>query len=271
MPELPEVETVCRGLKPHLENHILRGARVRQPNLRWPVPPNLDALTRDQRIHHLTRRGKYLLAQLDDGWLIMHLGMSGSLRLSSADIAPEKHDHVDFLLSDNQVLRYRDPRRFGALLWCKDPEQHPLLAKLGVEPLTEAFNAPSLHALCQHKKTAIKLLLMDASLIVGVGNIYANESLFHAGIDPRLAAGKLSRPRCARLVDAIRQTLAQAIAAGGSSLRDFVDGHGNPGYFQQSYAVYGRTGEACAVCASPIRHLRQSARSSFFCPHCQRR
>jgi formamidopyrimidine-DNA glycosylase len=146
-----------------------------------------------------------------------------------------------------------------------------LITHLGVEPLTEAFNAASLHALCQHKKTAIKLLLMDASLIVGVGNIYANESLFHAGIDPRLAAGKLSRPRCGRLVDAVRQTLAQAIAAGGSSLRDFVDGHGKPGYFQQSYFVYGRTGEACAICASPIRHLRQSARSSFYCPHCQRR
>jgi formamidopyrimidine-DNA glycosylase len=271
MPELPEVETVRRGLAPCLENQILLGAHVRQPRLRWPVPENLDALTRGQRIHHLTRRGKYLLAQLDHGWLIMHLGMSGSLRLTQATVEPEKHDHVDFLLPDKQVLRYRDPRRFGALLWCEDPEQHPLITHLGVEPLTEAFNAASLHALCQHKKTAIKLLLMDASLIVGVGNIYANESLFHAGIDPRLAAGKLSRPRCERLVDAVRQTLAQAIAAGGSSLRDFVDGHGKPGYFQQSYFVYGRTGEACAICASPIRHLRQSARSSFYCPHCQRR
>jgi len=271
MPELPEVETVCRGLAPHLENQILRGARVREPRLRWPVPADLDELVRDQRIHHLSRRGKYLLAQLDNGALIMHLGMSGSLRLSNAAIAPEKHDHLDLLLDDDRVLRYRDPRRFGALLWSAQPEQHPLITHLGVEPLTEAFNAASLHALCQGRKTAIKLLLMDAHLIVGVGNIYANDSLFHAGIDPRLAAGKLSRPRCARLVTAVQETLAKAIAAGGSSLRDFVDGHGNPGYFQQGYFVYGRTGEPCHACGTPVRQIRQSARSSFYCPHCQTR
>jgi len=271
MPELPEIETVCRGLAPHLENQMLRGARVREPRLRWPVPADLDDLTRGQRIHRLTRRGKYLLALLDHGTLIMHLGMSGSLRLTSAGITPEKHDHLDLLLDDERVLRYRDPRRFGALLWSAQPEQHPLIAHLGVEPLSEAFNAASLHALCQGRKTAIKLLLMDARLIVGVGNIYANESLFHAGIDPRLAAGKLSRPRCTRLVDAVRETLAQAIAAGGSSLRDFVDGHGNPGYFQQSYFVYGRAGEHCHACGAAVRQIRQSARSSFYCPHCQRR
>jgi formamidopyrimidine-DNA glycosylase len=271
MPELPEVETVCRGLAPHLENRILRGARVREPRLRWPVPADLDALTRGQRIHRLTRRGKYLLAQLDSGALIMHLGMSGSLRLTHAANAPEKHDHLDLLLDDDRVLRYRDPRRFGALLWSADPELHPLIVHLGIEPLSEAFNADSLHALCHGRTTAIKLLLMDARLIVGVGNIYANESLFHAGIDPRLAAGKLSRPRCGRLVDAIRETLLRAIAAGGSSLRDFVDGHGNPGYFQQSYFVYGRAGLACHACGAPICQIRQSARSSFFCPRCQRR
>lgn len=271
MPELPEVETVCRGLAPHLENRILRGASVREPRLRWPVPADLDDLLRGQRIHHLTRRGKYLLAQLDDGALIMHLGMSGSLRLTPADVAPEKHDHLDLLLDDERVLRYRDPRRFGALLWSERPDQHPLLAHLGIEPLSEAFNATSLHALCQDRKTAIKLLLMDARLIVGIGNIYANEALFHAGIDPRLPAGRLSRPRCRILVDAVRRTLAQAIAAGGSTLRDFVDGHGKPGYFQQGYFVYGRTNETCHACAAPIRQIRQSARSSFFCPHCQRR
>jgi formamidopyrimidine-DNA glycosylase len=271
MPELPEVETVRRGLAPHLENRLLLGARVRQAQLRWPVPDNLDQLTRNQRLYHLTRRGKYLLAQLDHGGLIMHLGMSGSLRLATADLAPEKHDHLDLLLEDGRVLRYHDPRRFGAMLWCEQPEQHPLIARLGVEPLTEAFNATSLFALCQGKTIAIKQLLMDAHLIVGVGNIYANESLFHAGIDPQLAAGKLSRPRCARLVDAIRQTLAQAIAAGGSSLRDFVDGHGNPGYFQQGYTVYGRAGQACHACGAEIRQIRQTGRSSFYCPHCQHR
>jgi len=271
MPELPEVETVYRGLAPHLENRTLQGARVREARLRWPVPPDLDHLTRGQRIHRLGRRGKYLLAQLDHGTLIMHLGMSGSLRLCNAAIEPEKHDHLDLLLDDGNVLRYRDPRRFGALLWSEDPDHHPLIAHLGVEPLTVAFNGDYLHALCKGRKTAIKLILMDASLVVGIGNIYANESLFHAGIDPRLAAGKLSRPRSARLVDAVRETLAKAIAAGGSTLRDFVDGHGNPGYFQQSYFVYGRNGEACHACGAGIRQIRQNGRSSFFCPCCQSR
>ena len=271
MPELPEVETVCRGLAPHLENRILRGAQVRESRLRWPIPADLDNVIRGQRIHQLTRRGKYLLAQLDRGSLIMHLGMSGSLRLTSAKVAPEKHDHLDLLLDDDIVLRYRDPRRFGALLWSAQPDQHPLIANLGVEPLTTAFNDASLHVMCQNKKTAIKLLLMDAHLIVGVGNIYANESLFHAGIDPRLAAEKLSRPRCARLVAAVQETLAKAIAAGGSTLRDFVDGHGNPGYFQQGYFVYGRADERCHACGTGILLIRQSARSSFFCPRCQRR
>jgi len=271
MPELPEVETVRRGLAPHLENHILQGARVRQPRLRWPLPDDLDELIRGQRIHRLSRRGKYLLAQLDHGSLILHLGMSGSLRLVAPDLVPEKHDHFDLLLDDGRLLRYRDPRRFGALLWSEHPEQHPLIAHLGVEPLTEAFNATSLHTLCKGKQSAIKQVLMDSHLIVGVGNIYANESLFRAGIDPRLAAGKLSRPRCARLVDAVGEILAQAIAAGGSTLRDFVDGHGNPGYFQQGYAVYGRAGLPCPVCTTPIRQIRQNARSSFFCPMCQHR
>lgn len=269
MPELPEVETVRRGLEPHLENRILEGARVREHRLRWLLPDNLDALVRGQRIHHLSRRGKYLLAQLDHGSLILHLGMSGSLRLVTAELAPEKHDHFDLLLDDGLLLRYRDPRRFGALLWSEHPEQHPLIAHLGVEPLTEAFNAACLNALCKGKQRAIKQVLMDAHLIVGVGNIYANESLFRARIDPRLAAGKLSRTRCARLVDAVREILAQAIAVGGSTLRDFVDGHGNPGYFQQGYAVYGRGGLPCPVCNTPIQQIRQSARSSFFCPVCQ--
>lgn len=271
MPELPEVETVCRGLAPHLENHTLIGAQVRQPNLRWPVPTDLEDRIRGQRILSVTRRGKYLLLQMDHGWLIMHLGMSGSLRLTNAGVAPEKHDHFDLLLDGNRILRYRDPRRFGAILWSEHPEQHPLIAHLGIEPLSESLTAGYLHNLCRGKKTAIKLLLMDAHLIVGVGNIYANESLFHAGIDPRQPAGKISLLRCARLVEAVRRTLLQAIAAGGSSLRDFVDGHGKPGYFQQGYFVYGRAGEACLVCGASICQLRQSARSSFFCPKCQRR
>jgi formamidopyrimidine-DNA glycosylase len=281
MPELPEVETVCRGLTPHLKNRTLLGANVREFRLRWPIPADLDALTRHQTIHHLTRRGKYLLMQLDQGGLIIHLGMSGSLRLCPATgfstafsnthvpTPPEKHDHFDLLLDNDTLLRYRDPRRFGALLWSENPAQHPLIAHLGIEPLTAEFNGDSLHALCQNRKTAIKLLLMEAKLIVGIGNIYANESLFHAGIDPRLAAGELTLPRCHRLVEAIKNTLMQAIAAGGSTLRDFVNSHGQPGYFQQSYFVYGRDQAACLICGTTVQLIRQSARSTFYCPHCQ--
>jgi formamidopyrimidine-DNA glycosylase len=275
MPELPEVETVLRGLAPHLVGKRLLGARVREPRLRWPVPPQLDRQLRGHLIQALERRGKYLLFYLardaQTHCLIAHLGMSGSLRLCPADRPPEKHDHLDLLLEDGLCLRLRDPRRFSAFLMSDDPAQHPLLARLGVEPLTDDFSGASLHALCRGRKTAIKALLMDAHKIVGIGNIYANEALFHAGIPPTLAAGRLSRPRCEQLVAAIKGTLRQAIAAGGSSLRDFVDGHGRPGYFQQTYFVYGRTGAPCRICGNPIHQLVQGGRTSFFCPVCQRR
>ncbi len=271
MPELPEVETVRRGLIPHLRDRVLLGARVREPRLRWPVPGDLDARLRGQSIQDLDRRGKYLLFRLDRGTLLCHLGMSGSFRLTPATQTPEKHDHLDLLLEDDRVLRYRDPRRFGAVLWCEQPELHPLLAHLGIEPLDTGFDGAILHALCHERTSPIKSVIMDARLLVGVGNIYANEALFHAGIDPRLAAGRLSRPRAGKLADAIRATLTRAIAAGGSSLRDFVDGHGNPGYFQQSYFVYGRAGAPCRACGTPIRQSRQNNRSTFHCPVCQRR
>lgn len=271
MPELPEVETVRRGLAPHLEGHHLRGVRVRDGRLRWPVADDLDVRLRERRVLALERRGKYLLLRLDKGSLICHLGMSGSLRLCGEADEPGKHDHVDLLLDDGRLLRYRDPRRFGALLWSANPERHPLLAHLGVEPLSPEFDGASLHALCHGRSTCIKALLMDARRIVGVGNIYANEALFHAGIDPRLAAGGLSRACCARLAEAVRDTLTRAIAAGGSSLRDFVDGHGEPGYFQQTYFVYGRAREHCRRCDGTIRQVRQNGRSTFFCPHCQKR
>lgn len=271
MPELPEVETVRRGLAPHLEQRRIIGATVREPRLRWPVPAHLDELVRGRTVHALTRRGKYLLIRLDTGNLICHLGMSGSLRLVDAGIAPEKHDHVDLRLENGRVLRYRDPRRFGALLWCDDPGRHPLIVPLGVEPLDTEFDGAYLHTLCSGRTSAIKTLLMDAHQVAGIGNIYANEALFHAGIDPRLAAGHVSRPRCARLATAVKDTLARAIAAGGSTLRDFVDSHGQPGYFQQTYFVYGRAGEPCHICASAIRHIRQGARSTFYCPNCQKR
>lgn len=271
MPELPEVETVRRGLAPYLEGHRLLGARIREPRLRWPVATDLDDLLRDRRVRCLDRRGKYLLLRLDSGCLICHLGMSGSLRLEMAGAPPGKHDHLDLLLEDDRILRYRDPRRFGAFIWSEDPERHPLLAHLGVEPLSPEFDGERLHALCRGRSTSIKALLMDARRLAGVGNIYANEALFHAGIHPLLAAGRLSRPRCARLAVAVRDTLTRAIAAGGSSLRDFVDARGNPGYFQQSYFVYERAGEPCRACGTSIRRIRQGGRSTYFCPRCQKR
>jgi formamidopyrimidine-DNA glycosylase len=271
MPELPEVETVRRGLAPFLEGHRLLGARIREPRLRWPVAADLDTLLRDRRVERLDRRGKYLLLRLDSGCLICHLGMSGSLRLEKATTTPGKHDHLDLLLEDDRILRYRDPRRFGAFIWSDDPERHPLLAHLGVEPLSPEFDGERLHALCRGRSTSIKALLMDARRLAGVGNIYANEALFHAGIHPLLAAGRLSRPRCARLAAAVRDTLTRAIAAGGSSLRDFVDARGNPGYFQQSYFVYERAGEPCRACGATIRRISQGGRSTYFCPRCQKR
>lgn len=271
MPELPEVETVRRGLAPFLAGHRLLGARIREPRLRWPVAADLDILLRDRRVACLDRRGKYLLLRLDSGCLICHLGMSGSLRLEMATTPPGKHDHLDLLLENGRILRYRDPRRFGAFIWSEDPERHPLLAHLGVEPLSPDFDGGRLHALCRGRSTSIKALLMDARRLAGVGNIYANEALFHAGIHPLLAAGRLSRSRCVRLAAAIRDTLTRAIAAGGSSLRDFVDGQGNPGYFQQSYFVYERAGEPCRACGTSIRRIRQGGRSTYFCPRCQKR
>ncbi|MDP2433385.1 MAG: bifunctional DNA-formamidopyrimidine glycosylase/DNA-(apurinic or apyrimidinic site) lyase [Pseudomonadota bacterium] len=271
MPELPEIETVRRGLAPHLSGRGFVAAVVREARLRWPVPADLDARIRNRRILDLRRRGKYLLLKLDDGWLICHLGMSGSLRLMPSDTPLRKHDHIDLQLDDGQVLRYHDPRRFGALLWSADPAIHPLIAALGVEPLSDDFDGPHLHALCRGRTSAIKQLIMDSHLLVGVGNIYANEVLFHAGIDPRTPAGSLSRPRCARLAAAIKEILLLAIAAGGSTLRDFVDGHGNPGWFQQTYRVYGRAGQPCAVCGGTIRTQRLGARATCYCPRCQHR
>lgn len=271
MPELPEVETVRRGLAPHVENHRLAGALVREARLRWPVPADLDERLRGRTVRALERRGKYLLFHLYGGCLICHLGMSGSLRLCPAGSPRGRHDHVDLALDDGRLLRYRDPRRFGAMLWSDAPASHPLIASLGVEPLSADFDGASLHALCRGRASAIKALLMDARKVVGIGNIYASEALFHAGIDPRLAAGRLTRPRCARLAAAVKETLERAIAAGGSTLRDFVGAQGNPGYFQQTLYVYGRADEPCRLCGTPIRQLRQGNRSTFFCPNCQKR
>lgn len=271
MPELPEVETVRRGLAPHLAGQALKGARVRQPSLRWPVPTDLDRRLRHRRVVGLSRRGKYLLLHLDRGHLLVHLGMSGSLRLIQATDPPGPHDHLDVLLENGLALRFRDPRRFGAVLWCETPSAHPLLAPLGLEPLETDFDGDWLHRTTRGRRAPIKTLLMDAHLIVGIGNIYANEALFHAGIHPLCPAGRLSRSRYAKLAEAIKRTLEAAIRAGGSSLRDFVDGHGNPGYFQQTYYVYGRQGKPCRNCGNTIRLLRHSGRATYFCPTCQPR
>ena len=272
MPELPEVEVTRRGLAPHLEGRPVADVVIRHARLRWPVPKNLARLLRGQTIRALGRRGKYLLIEFDRGTLILHLGMSGSLRLLPAGTPPGKHDHFDLVLGNGALVRLHDPRRFGAVLWHEgdDAGAHPLLAALGPEPLGKGFDARYLREAARGRRLAVKQLIMDSRIVAGVGNIYANEALFRAGIRPQLAAGKLSLPRCASLVGAIRGTLEDAIRHGGSSLRDFADAAGQPGYFQQHYWVYGRGGEPCRKCGAPIRQIRQGQRSSFYCGSCQK-
>ena len=274
MPELPEVEVTCRGIAPALTGSRVVGVIARTPALRYPLPKHLDRTLAGSRLLAVKRRGKYLLLDFGHGHLLIHLGMSGSLRLVPAGLAAEKHDHFDLLFAikgKSVALRLRDPRRFGAILWLEaDPLRHPLLAVLGVEPLTEEFNAAWLKQELAGLAAAIKPTLMDSHRVVGIGNIYASESLFRAGIDPRTPAGKVSLKRLERLVPAIKTTLAAAIAAGGSSLRDFIRSDGSSGYFQQQYFVYGRGGEPCRVCGHPIRELRQGQRATFFCARCQR-
>ncbi len=240
--------------------------------MRWPVPTDLSTQLTGQTIRRLDRRGKYLLFRLDRGTLIVHLGMSGTLRhFSAASLpAPIKHDHLDIQLGNKGVLRFNDPRRFGAVLFSEAPEAHPLIASLGMEPLDDSFNGAHLYALTRNRRVAIKSFIMDAHQVVGVGNIYANEALFRAGIRPQRPAGRLSRPQAEKLITAIKTVLTEAIAAGGSTLRDYVDGFGQPGWFQQSYFVYGRGGETCRVCGTPIRLERTGGRATTWCPHCQR-
>ena len=273
MPELPEVEITRRGIEPHLAGQRITGVRVGARRLRWPIPPKLAAQLTGRRIAGVARRGKYILidcrANGQPGWLILHLGMSGSLRILDAGTEVKQHDHFDLLLG-KRLLRLRDPRRFGAVLWeSKDIARHPLLAGLGAEPLDAGFSGKALHAATRARKTAIKLVLMNASIVVGVGNIYANESLFHAGVNPRATAGRLPLARCERIAAAVKSTLRSALAAGGSSLRDFVHSDGSSGYFQQQYYVYGRAGLPCRRCGATIRQLRQGQRSTFYCPNCQ--
>jgi formamidopyrimidine-DNA glycosylase len=271
MPELPEVETSRRGIEPHIKQKVIRDIVVRQHSLRWPVSRQLKKKARNQPVRSVDRRGKYLLLRLDNGTIIIHLGMSGSLRICSPDSPAEKHDHVDLVFDNNTVLRLRDPRRFGAVLWTgEDPETHKLLSSLGPEPLQDSFNAAYLHASTRKRSASIKSVIMNSHIVVGVGNIYACESLFLAGINPRRKAGTLSLARCEKLVTAIKQVLTESITQGGTTLRDFVREYGQPGYFTLKLRVYGKEGEPCPNCGNPIRRITQQQRSTFYCTQCQK-
>ncbi len=271
MPELPEVETTRRGIEPHLRGRRISRVVVRQPCLRWPIPADLGTRLEGRRITAVGRRAKYLLLRVAGGAALLHLGMSGSLRLVESGAPAGPHDHVDLELEEGLSLRLRDPRRFGCLLWAGgDPLRHPLLAGLGPEPWDEVFGGTYLHARAAGRRTAVKNLIMDGRVVVGVGNIYASEALFQAGILPSRAAGRIGQERYQRLADAIRQVLEEAVEAGGTTLRDFTDGEGRPGYFQRQLAVYGREGGPCPACGSTIRQRRIGQRSSYWCPRCQR-
>ena len=268
MPELPEVETSRRGIEPHLVGATILHTVVRNSRLRWPVSAEIQAL-RNQPVLSVQRRAKYLLLELPEGWIIIHLGMSGSLRVLPYDLPPEKHDHVDLVMNNGKVLRYTDPRRFGAWLWAKELDGHHVLAHLGPEPLSESFNADYLLQKCAKKKTAIKPWLMDNKLVVGVGNIYASESLFMAGILPDRPAMSLSAAEAEVLVKTIKAVLLHSIEQGGTTLRDFLQTDGKPGYFAQELQVYGRAGQPCKICGTAIEISKHAQRSTFFCPQCQ--
>lgn len=271
MPELPEVETTRRGLLP-LVGQSVKSVSIRHATLRWPIPQHLIETLPLQTLHGLTRRAKYILCEFDTGMLLLHLGMSGRICLLDDNYPPEKHDHFDIEFNDRQVLRLRDPRRFGAVLWLDNKtSDHVLLNSLGPEPLEEAFNAKYLHKALSNKTLAIKNAIMDGHVVVGVGNIYASESLFRARIHPETPANKVSLKSCEKLVSEIKATLNDALKAGGSSLRDFFGADGNPGYFQQEYFTYARTNEPCKVCGKPIKCIRLGQRSTFYCAVCQKR
>ena len=277
MPELPEVEITCRGLIPLL-NQTVENVVIRNASMRWPIPAHLPATLINQKLLSLKRRAKYILAEFassdasKSGTLLLHLGMSGRISLLDRNYPPEKHDHFDIHFNAGQVLRLRDPRRFGAVLWAGSaPNSHALLAPLGPEPLEDVFNARYLHDQLKSRNAAIKIAIMDSHLVVGVGNIYASESLFRARIHPETPAKNLTIKQCENLVAEIKSTLNDALNAGGSSLRDFFGVDGNVGYFQQEYFAYGRTDEPCKVCSKPIKCIRLGQRSTFYCALCQKR
>jgi formamidopyrimidine-DNA glycosylase len=271
MPELPEVETTLRGLEPHLPRRKIHGVILRRPDLRWPIPAEIERELPGARITSLRRRAKYLLLDTEhSGSALLHLGMSGSLRVLPGDTPIRPHDHVDISLDNGRLLRFNDPRRFGALLWQAPGTTHPLLAGLGPEPLSSDFDGDHLFELSRSRRVPVKTFLMDQAIVVGVGNIYAAESLFKAGISPLREAGKVSRERYQRLADEVKRVLAHAIQRGGTTLRDFISPDGAPGYFEQELLVYGREGEACRQCGRALRHASIGQRASVWCPGCQR-
>ncbi len=271
MPELPEVETTRRGLLAATEGVRIDHAIVRERRMRQPISRALPKCVSGLTIRTLTRRAKYLLIDCGTGTLIVHLGMSGRLWLVDRDTPAEKHDHFDLILANGKTIRLRDPRRFGLVLWqTSDVMQHPLLASLGPEPLSADFNGAALYHATRNRSAAIKLVIMDSHVVVGVGNIYASEALFRAGISPRIAARRLTRTRCDALAHSIRETLGEAITAGGSSIRDYVGSDGMAGNFQSNFAVYDRDGQSCTRCRTLVKRVQQGQRSTFFCPQCQR-
>ncbi len=281
MPELPEVEVTRRGVAPHIEGRIVETAVLRREGLRWPFPPDLAGLLAGRRILGTGRRGKYLLIHFEHGALIVHLGMSGHLRVLPPGVEPRKHDHFDLVVADpevgpasRQVLRLHDPRRFGAVLWHDqidgELEAHMLLRGLGVEPLGDGFSGALLHRETRKRSAPIKQVLLAGDIVVGVGNIYACESLFRAGINPKTPASRISRARYDKLAEAIKEILAAAIVQGGSTLKDFIAVNGQSGYFQQTYFVYDRAGVPCRNCGTPVRQIKQGQRSTFYCVQCQK-
>ncbi|MYM87393.1 bifunctional DNA-formamidopyrimidine glycosylase/DNA-(apurinic or apyrimidinic site) lyase [Rugamonas sp. FT82W] len=277
MPELPEVEVTRRGVAPHIEGRTVHQVVLRREGLRWPFPAQLPQLLAGHQVLRTGRRGKYLLLHFDHGTLIIHLGMSGHLRIMPSGIVPEKHDHFDLVVETPdglQVLRMKDPRRFGAVLWHDHAdgllEHHTLLRELGVEPLEAGFTGKLLYDQTRQRSAPVKQVLLAGDIVVGVGNIYASESLFRAGINPKTPAKRISLARYEKLAQAVREILAEAIVQGGSTLRDFISVNGQSGYFQQTYFVYDRAGVPCKVCAAPIRQIKQGQRSTFYCVNCQK-
>ncbi len=284
MPELPEVETTRRGIEPHITNRLVTNVAIRQSKLRWPIPEQLPDILRGQKLTKITRRAKYLLFYFETGCLLVHLGMSGSLRVLSpqsdqlreldlptiAELPPAKHDHVDIIFDDQFMLRYNDPRRFGSMLWLTDaPEHHPLLKSLGPEPLDDDFKAQHLYEISKGRKINVKQFIMDQSVVTGVGNIYANEALFLSRLHPLRPAGNIRLEEYQRLAEHIKAILVAAIRQGGTTLRNFSNADGKPGYFKQQLHVYGRSGLPCSHCQQTLEEIRINNRTSVFCPHCQ--